>query len=663
MTADSSGPAADGDLPGPQQRLAQAFAGQVGLWLATSPLDLADRAAVAVAAEAVALATTAGHVCIALDDIDGHEPVALRRALIASGLVAPASGASGASRQRDAQPLALDDDNRLYLHRYCDFERRLADRLRLAMTTPAIEPSPSTRHYLVELFAANQPRLAGRLDWQRLAAAQALRSKLTIISGGPGTGKTTTVVNLLASLLDQSPALRIALTAPTGKAAARMTEAITSRSAHLPTAIRERMPAAAATVHRLLGAGSQPGRFRHDARRPLAVDVLVVDEASMLDLALATRLLEAVPDHAKIILLGDKDQLAAVEAGAVFAELSATTAWSPATCTALAAITGDEAARLAEAARPGAAGPASPAREALGNQVIWLRDSWRFNDASPIGRLAADINQGRSSDALARLARADGSGGLGWLTETADDDGGTATQAAMAAAIAGFRSFFDHVSAAAGRPAEGPGAGPETGPVEQRHDLFEAFDRFRVLCAVNDGPRGVEAINERLTLVARQANAQAGLADDGLWYEGRPILVQANDYALGLFNGDIGLTLADADGRLRVWFPAGPSPRGATLAGPPALRGIDPVRLPRHRSAYAMTVHQAQGSEFDDILVVLPRQPSRTLSREWLYTAVTRARHRVTIAASSARLSAAIATPTQRRSGLLARFDEARRLP
>jgi exodeoxyribonuclease V alpha subunit len=298
----------------PEQLLAEGFARHAANWAVAQGAPAHVAAAVARAAKALSLAVSDGHVCLMLAslvtprDEDASMPADIagwRAALQASGIV-------GTPQAPGAMPLILDADDRLYLHRYFDYERRLARRLTQARHAGAREAveAPDVRARLAELFAGNAARLGGAADWQQLAAALALRGRLTVISGGPGTGKTSTVVNLLACLLALDPGCRIALAAPTGKAAARMTDAIRQRAQHLPPELRERMPATSSTVHRLLGV-TQAG-FAHDASHPLAVDALVVDEASMLDLALATQLLEAVPPAARIILLGDKDQLAAV---------------------------------------------------------------------------------------------------------------------------------------------------------------------------------------------------------------------------------------------------------------------------------------------------------------------------------------------------------------
>jgi exodeoxyribonuclease V alpha subunit len=301
------------------------------------------------AARQLCRAIAEGHVCLGLDELEAFEggpgsASQWRSLLLASGVVAAAQPAT----QPATRPLVLDDEGRLYLARYHAYEQRLARRLLQASrhpVTPDEQAVSRLQARLVELFRpGGQPTPAP--DWQMLAAALASRSRLTVISGGPGTGKTTTVVALLACLLAEDPACRIALAAPTGKAAARMLEALRERGARLPAAWREALPRRASTVHRLLGSRAD-GSFTHHAQHPLALDVLVVDEASMLDLSVATQLLEAVPPHARIVLLGDRHQLAAVEAGAVFAEISADPTLSDPCRRELAALTGTPEARIA----------------------------------------------------------------------------------------------------------------------------------------------------------------------------------------------------------------------------------------------------------------------------------------------------------------------------
>ncbi|OMG67315.1 exodeoxyribonuclease V subunit alpha [Stutzerimonas balearica] len=558
--------------------------------------------AVLLAAALCCEALAGGDVCLPLRRLAGRRPwpeidlvlpalEAWRAQLEASPLV----GGPGAYA-----PLILDGE-RLYLARYQAYEQQLAERL-LARASDAPEVDEAClADSLARLFAFNRQTP----DWQRLAAAQAVRRRLAVISGGPGTGKTTTVVRLLAALLEQPGGanLAIGLAAPTGKAAARMAEAIRNAKAQLPVAeaIRAALPDEARTLHRLLGSRGDSPRVRHDAANPLPLDVLVVDEASMVDLALMAKLVEALPPRARLILLGDKDQLAAVEAGAVFAELCEGRGFDARAAADLERLTGQ-------------AVPIQAPRSRLGDAVVLLTHSHRFAGDSGIGELARRINAGDAPGTLALLR--EGAAELLWNAEP--------SAAALVERLEqGYAAYLQ--AARQGDPAA----------------AFAAFNGFRALTAQREGAFGVAGLNEALEARFKR---RLGVASRERWYPGRAIMVRQNDYALGLFNGDIGLCLQSGDG-LRVFF-----------EGEQGFRGFAPARLPSHDSAFAMTVHKSQGSEFSEVLLALPEQPSPLLTRALLYTGITRARQRVELWALPARLAEAVKARAERASGLAERL-------
>jgi exodeoxyribonuclease V alpha subunit len=601
----------------PDQALAEGFADHVVHWARERSVPDHTLDALRMAARAASLDTASGHVCAYLADVaaaDGKlDEQALRAVLLASGMV-------GTPQAPGAHPLIVDDDGRVYLHRYFDYERRLARRLMAPSRTAPGSIGENVKPLLDQLFAANARRPGNRPDWQKIATSLALERPLTIVSGGPGTGKTTTVVNVLACALAGNPDCRIRLAAPTGKAAARMLEAIRNAAAHLPAELRERLPAESFTVHRLLGVLPGGGGFRHHIDNPLPIDLLVVDEASMLDLALATKLVEAVPPAARIILLGDKDQLAAVESGAVFSELSADPTLSSACVARVSEVTGIPVARIACAA------PIKPTP--LHDSVVWLTENFRFAKDSGIGRLAALVNAGEAQSAIDFL-RSDSDPALEWI----EDAHSVPLATTLQRIIDEMAGYIDVARADLGNKAA----------------LFDALGRFRVLCAEREGARGVVAINQ---FVGQQFRKRLDHPLDpggrSQWYPGRPVMVLRNDYVLKLFNGDIGIVLPDASDTPMVFFPDSDV----------GFRAVAPLRLPEHETAFATTVHKAQGSEFDRVLLMLPARPNRVATRELLYTAITRSRSGVTIVGGAEVVEKAIVSPTRRYSGLVARLEE-----
>ncbi|WP_097305704.1 exodeoxyribonuclease V subunit alpha [Pseudomonas chlororaphis] len=538
------------------------------------------------------------------------------KALAASRLVALAADQSEQARQR---PLVLSG-KRLYLRRYWAYERRIDNALRQRLAVQEETPADLAER-LGGLFGA--AKATGPVDWQKLACALATRGAFSIITGGPGTGKTTTVVRLLALL--QAPAveagkpLRIRLAAPTGKAAARLTESISLqvRSLSVDDSVREKIPSDVTTVHRLLG--NRPGtrHFRHHAGNRLPLDVLVVDEASMIDLEMMANLLDALPVHARLVLLGDKDQLASVEAGAVLGDLcrDAEAGWySPQTRSWLEAVSGEQ---LADSGLQEDSAGTHP----LAQQVVMLRHSRRFGEGSGIGQLARWVNQ-QQADEARRLLAARSHADLYGLSLKGEQDRAL-ERLLLEGHGDGPQGYRHYLSLLRGQRPPADTALEDPRWTAWARDVLLAFDQFQLLCAVRKGPWGVEGLNQRITAALFKARL---IESDQQWYEGRPVLMTRNDYGLGLMNGDIGIALklpeheGAQDGRLllRVAFPRNDGQGGVRFVLPSRLNDVETV--------YAMTVHKSQGSEFAHTALILPEALNPVLTKELIYTGITRAK-------------------------------------
>lgn len=512
-------------------------------------------------------------------------------------------------RPGEYKPLILDG-TRLYLYRYWDYEKKLADFIRSRVIGYRGNINVKwLKDGLDRLFPPDGP---GETDWQRVAAALSVAGKFCVISGGPGTGKTFTVAKILALLLEQSDTrtLRIALAAPTGKAAQRLKEAIREAKEQIDCKdhVKVAIPADASTIHRLLGAIPGSPYFRHDAENPLPVDVVVVDEASMVDLALLSKLTQAVPGDARLILLGDRDQLASVEAGAVLGDIcggGSIPIYSPSFKEFLKETAGVE-----------LSGPEGRIKGGLIDSIVELKKSYRFGAGSGIGPLSKAVNEGDGEKAIT-LLRSEQYTDIRWGDIPPPDIFHHAMKDRILSAFAGGLKTTD----------------PNT--------AFELFSRFRILCALREGPYGVHALN---LVVEKVLRGEKLIRRDGVWYAGRPVMVTENDYNLGLFNGDIGIVLPDPDegNKLRVFFRLAEG----------TLRKFEPLRLPFHETVYAMTVHKSQGSEFERVLLMLSDRPSPVLTRELIYTAITRAKKHVEIWSREAVFTTAVFRRIERASGL-----------
>jgi exodeoxyribonuclease V alpha subunit len=517
-------------------------------------------------------------------------------------------------------PLVLDKSNRLYLRRYWQYEKVIL-RFIQKRAIPFLQDLnlPKLRKNLKKLFQAQS---SGEVDWQQVAAIAAVTRSFSVISGGPGTGKTTTVAKILALLIGQysdTRQLRILLGAPTGKAAARLQQAITAAGLLQSGSV----PLQAATLHRMLGYVPNSPYFRHNAETPLAADIIVIDEASMIDLPLLAKLMQAVPASARLILLGDRHQLASVQPGSVLGDICRSeimSSFSSEFCELIAELSDSSIV------------PSTPSRTktvsaSLQDSFVELVQNYRFSPESGIAKLSMAVREG------------DGDGALDILLK--DDDGSIAWSEIPA-------------PAELGKKLQGSPTVSQFAFMQQSLEpdsSFNHLDRFRILCALRHGPFGMERVNTLLEqqLVLQILNDVSG--DARAQFEGmktflpyRPIMVTGNDYNLQLFNGDVGLILPDPENLQSV--------RAFFKREDGILRGLAPALLPGHETVFALTVHKCQGSEFNRVLLILPDRDSPLLTRELLYTAITRGREKVEIWGRKSIFVSGVKRQIKRTSGL-----------
>jgi len=589
-----------------------------------SELVKAEDPAVGLGAALVSHITGEGHICL---DLATHAQRVLlegkggQNAVICpplsewkNGLIG--SGAVG--RPGENCPLILDDANRLYLYRYWAYEQNLAEAVkdRTSQALPADSLDLNLLKDGLERFFPKQDDIS--IDWQKIAALTAVLKPFCVISGGPGTGKTFTAAKILALLIEQSKGrkLKIFLATPTGKAAARLGESlqIVGQTLDCSAAVRDAIPVEARTIHRLLQPLPGTPRFRFNRDNPLPADVVMVDEASMVDLALMAKLIQAIPVSARLVLMGDKDQLASVEAGAVLGDLCGRghgRGFSASFHTEIEALTGENLRDLT---------PHDDQPGMLKDCIVHLNKSYRFAQDSCIAKLSQALNRGDGRQAFEVLAKS--SDPTVRLRPAASD--GELQHDLKKAVLQGYR---DYLTAAT------------------PYEAVEKFNQFTLLCTVNKGPFGVAALNHLAEqILYREDLIHPDQPFDDQWYAGRPVMITRNDYHMELFNGDIGLTMAGADSdvdRLYVYFPEAKG-----------IRQIPVYRISGHQTVYALTVHKSQGSEFEDVHLILPDMDVPVLTRELIYTAVTRAKQTMTIWGTKKILQAAIDRKIQRSSGL-----------
>jgi len=564
---------------------------------------------------------TEGNICISVDDVpENLNSTPYSKSITAKELISLKHLVS--KQDVLTTPFILHND-RLYFQRYFKYETSIIHKLNdliaaektvLANRMSQLESQRTLIQSLNTDYKLDNLTPKEKVDWQLVAVTQALLNNFTIITGGPGTGKTTTLVKLLIVLYALEPNAKVALAAPTGKASMRMLESLKSSTLNFTEETKAKIgQLVPSTIHSLLGYKRESVNFKHNAENPLPYDWVVVDEASMIDVPMFSKLLAAIGDNTRIILLGDKDQLASVEAGSLLGDL----------CQTLPSLNqfSDETAQwintfISDDDRKINAEFINDTKQLLAGHIIELKYSHRFNSQGAIGKVSRAVIEG-DLEGLKSLIGAPTASNVTFDFEYKEE--------ILSKFVEGYEAYINE------------------------HDKAEALkklNQLRVLVAVRESNRGMKAINKFIELHLRKKGL---LKPDGDFYENRPIMVTRNMYDLELFNGDTGIMRKDASGNMKAYFE---DPKGG-------IKSVLPAYLTYSETVFAMTIHKSQGSEFNNVLVVLPEGTSNALlTRELLYTGITRAKDHITIQGKQDTIDYAVSTCVKRISGITGRIDQ-----
>jgi len=576
-----------------------------------------------LAAALVSWSTRNGNVCLDINKVVNKsffDNAGIDRSIVIPKLnvwTDKIANCNAVGKPGDSKPLILDSKNRLYFYRYWEYEKMIADTIkeRLQSKIENIDYQ-KLKQSVNRIFSNHRPN---ELDMQKVASIVAVLNRFCVISGGPGSGKTTTVAKLLALLIELSGdnGIHIVLCAPTGKAAASLSNTIRSIKSDLRChdTVKMAIPEEAFTIHRLLISITGSPYFRHNKDNPLKADVILVDEASMVDVALMAKLFNSIQKFTRIILVGDKDQLSSVEAGSALGDIcnrETVTRVSKDTLDAIDQFLKDKETHFPHVLER---------QKGLREHIIVLDKNYRFDEYSGIGGFSRAVNDGDCEAALSHLIDSNDKG----IDLKEVNDRKTLYEALKEKIVDMYTPYLT---------------------ADDPYKAVKLFNQFKVLCALRSGIFGVDSINQFIQKILYENGLiQFDEQEPDSMYKGRPIIITHNDYSLGLFNGDIGIILPEfgsKTGDLRAIFPINRS----------EIKHVPLHRLPGHETVYAMTIHKSQGSEFNDVIIILPDNYYPILTRELVYTGITRAIRSVSIWGKKEVLKEAISKKIERTSGL-----------